>query len=91
MLKLGHYLGPNINIGLAVTVKSLKENGQVLNRSMYRPLTKDELLDKDGLDAWEQFMARVNERLGSQVLPREFEDIGLENPTILSVPGSDIE
>ena len=39
----------------------------------------DKLLDKNGSDAWEQFMARVYKKLGSQVLPRELEDIGLEN------------
>ena len=37
------------------------------------------LLDKDGSDAQKHFMARVYERLGSWVLPRELEDIVLEN------------
>ena len=39
----------------------------------------DKLLDKDGSDAQEQFMARVCEKMGFLVLPRELEDIGLEN------------
>ena len=65
MLKLDHYLGPSIDIGLAKMAKILIENGQVLNRSTHRPLTQDELLEKDGSDAQEQFMARVYERLGS--------------------------
>ena len=51
----------------------------MLHRSTYRPLTQDELLGKDGLDVKDQFMARVYEKLGSRVLPRELEDIGLEN------------
>ena len=51
----------------------------MLHRSTYRPLTPDELLDKDWSDAQEQFMARVYERLGSCVLPRELEDLGLGN------------
>ena len=38
-----------------------------------------QLLDRDGSDAQEQFMARVYDRLGSSVLPRELEDLGLEN------------
>ena len=42
-------------------------------------MTPDELLDKDGTDAQEMFMARVCERLGFQVLPRDLEDIGLNN------------
>ena len=50
----------------------------MLHRSTYRPLIFDEIADKDGLDVQDQFMARVYERLGSQVLPRELEDIGLE-------------
>ena len=51
----------------------------MLDRSTYQPLTPDELLDKDGSDAQEQFMARVYDRLGSHVLPRELEDLGLED------------
>ena len=79
MLKLGHYLGPSIDIGLAMTTKILMEDGQVLHRSTYRLLTPDKLLDKDGSDAWDQFMARGYEKFGPQVLLRVLEYIGLEN------------
>ena len=79
MLKLDHYLGPSIDIGPIIAAKILMENGQVLHRSTYRSLTPDEIADKDGSDAQEQFMARVYERLGSWVLPRELNNIGLEN------------
>ena len=48
VLKLGHYLGPSIDIGPAMTTKIFTENGQVLHRSTYRPLIPEELLDKDG-------------------------------------------
>ena len=75
MLKLGRYLGPSIDVGPAMTTKILTENGLVLHRSAYKPLTPDELPDKDGSDAQEQFMARVHKRLGSCVLPRELEDL----------------
>ena len=74
VLKLGHYLGPSIDIGPAMAAKILTEHGQVLHSSTYRPLTMDEISDKDGSDAWEQFMVRVYEKFGSQVLP-ELEDI----------------
>ena len=50
-LKLGCYLGPSIDVGPAMTAKILMKNGQVLHRSMYQPLTQDELLDNDGSDA----------------------------------------
>ena len=78
MLKLGHYLGPSIDISLAMMAKILTENRQVLHRS-----------DKDGSDAQEQFMGRVYERVGSWVLPRELEGIGLEN-TPLYDPYEDV-
>ena len=57
--------------------KILKEKQQVLCRSTYRPLTGDELLDKDGSDAKKQVMARVYELFGPQVLLNELEAIGL--------------
>ena len=50
VLKLGCYLGPSIDISSAMTEKILTEKGQVLHRSTYRPLTTDELTDKDGSD-----------------------------------------
>ena len=50
VLKLGHYLGLSIDVSPAMTAKILTENGHVLHRSTYRPLTPDELLDKDGPD-----------------------------------------
>ena len=79
VLKLIPYLGPSIDVGLAMIAKILTESGQVLRRSMYKPLTPIDLLGKDGSDAWEQFMARVYERLGSWDLPIELKDIGFEN------------
>ena len=78
VLKLGHYLGPKIDVSPAITTKILFESGQVFHRSTYRPLTPDELLDNDRTDAQEQFIARVCEKLVSWVLPRELEDIRLE-------------
>ena len=62
-----------------MTTKILTENGYVLHRSTYQPLTPDVLLDRDGPDAREHFMARVYDRLGSHVLPKELEDLGLED------------
>ena len=79
MLKLGCYPKPSINVGPAMMSKILSENGQVLHRSMCRLLIPDQLSDKDGTDAKEQFMARVYKWLGSQVLPRELEGIRLKN------------
>ena len=77
-MKLGCYLGTSIDVGPAMTAQILTENRQVLHRLTYRLLTQKELLDKDGSDAQEQCMARVSERLGTPILPRELEDIGLK-------------
>ena len=62
-----------------MTTKILTENGQVPHRSTYRPLTSDKIANKHGSGAQEHFMARVYEKLLSSVLPRELEDIRLEN------------
>ena len=46
---------------------------------MYLLLTPDELLDRGRSDAQDQVMSRVYDRLSSWVIPRELEDLGLEN------------
>ena len=45
-LKLGHYLGPSIDVCQAMTTMILTQNGQVLNRSTSRPLTPGDTSDK---------------------------------------------
>ena len=62
-----------------MTGKIHTDNGEVLCRSTYRPLTPAKLLNNDGSDAKEQFMAKVYETLESSDLPRELEGIALEN------------
>ena len=66
VLKLGCYLRLRIDVGLAMTTMILTENEQVLHRSTYQPLTPE-------------FMSKVYEKLGSHVLPRELEDLGLKD------------
>ena len=61
-----------------MTAKVLTQNRQMLNRSTYIPLTPDDITDKVTINAQEQFMVRVHKKLGSWVLPREMEDIGLD-------------
>ena len=48
VLKLGHCLGPSIDVGPAMTAKIPTENGQVIHWSTYMPLFPEELLDKTG-------------------------------------------
>ena len=48
VLKLGHYFLLSIDVGPVITAKILTQNEQVLHRLTYRPLTSDEIADKDG-------------------------------------------
>ena len=61
---LGRYLGPSFDIGPAMTAKLLKENGQYVHRSTYRPLTDDELKDPLEMKARELFDQKIVENLG---------------------------
>jgi hypothetical protein len=45
-LILGRYLGPAIDVGSAMTMKILEQNGQVVYRSTVRHLTSEELDDE---------------------------------------------
>ena len=61
VLKLGHYLGLSIDLDPAMAAKILTQNGQMLHRFMYRPLTPDVASDQEGSDDHKQFMAREHE------------------------------
>ena len=79
MIKLGHYLGPSIDVGSAMMAEILTQNGQLFHTSTYRLLTPAVISDQEGSDINNQFMTRVNKRLGFQVFPRDLEDIRLGN------------
>ena len=51
VLKLGHYLGPSIDVGPAMTANILTQNRKVLHRLTNRPSTPDEISDKNRSDA----------------------------------------
>ena len=57
--KLGRYLGPSIDVGLAMTAKIWKENGQILHKSTHQALTWDEW-DRDKCKDKCRFMESVN-------------------------------
>jgi hypothetical protein len=44
---LGQELGPEIDIGPAMSCKVLKDNGQVVIRSTVRSLTQDKIMSED--------------------------------------------
>lgn len=49
-LVLGWCLGPSIDVGPAMTAKILTKSGEVVHRSTYASLTKDEMDDPDKKD-----------------------------------------
>ena len=59
--------------------KILKLNVCVLHISTYRQLIPDEISDQEGSDVHDQFVVKVCERLGSQVLPTDLVNRGLED------------
>ena len=62
--KLDRYLGPSIDIGPAVRAKIIEENGQVLHRSMYPALTKEEWELEECKIECSSFMESLHQRLG---------------------------
>jgi hypothetical protein len=71
-LTLGRYLGPAINIGLALTAKILKQNGQYDCRSTLRHLTPEETLCMVQIAAWLHFDDMIVERIGPKSVPGDF-------------------
>ncbi len=60
-LRLGRYHGPAIDVGPAMTAKILQQNGEVVYRSTYCPLTVEEQADP----SVQQNMITFNESLTS--------------------------
>jgi hypothetical protein len=71
-LTLGRYLGPAIDIGLALTAKILKQNSQYVCRLTLRHLTLDETLCKIQTAARIHFDNMVAKRIGPKSVPGEF-------------------
>ena len=71
---LGKYLGPSFDIGPAMCAKFLKENGEVVHRSTYRPLTKDELESPKIKDDMTRFNQAINDRHGEGITYEDTKD-----------------
>jgi hypothetical protein len=78
---LGCYLGPSIDIGLALTAKRLKENGQVVHHSTYHALTEEEWQSKEERKARRVFDEAIERKLGPSVKPEDLDEDNLEMPT----------
>jgi hypothetical protein len=57
--RLGRWLGPAIDLGLAMTAKILKANGQVEYNSTHRSLNNAELDDPIQIGAHDAFMTQL--------------------------------
>ena len=69
---LGRYLGPSIDVGPALTAKSLKKNEQVDHSSTYRVLTPDEWESCAENAACDHFDMVVTSKLGASAIVDEF-------------------
>jgi hypothetical protein len=72
MLILGHYLGPAIDTGSALTPKILKSNGVFVCRSTLRHLTDEELDSPVHKDMRCKFDESIEHHLGPAALPQDF-------------------
>ncbi len=78
-LHLGRYLSPAIDVGPAMTAKILQQNGEVVYRSTYRPLTIEERADPSVQQSMITFNKTAEERLGDKLTCAKFVEIGIPN------------
>jgi hypothetical protein len=71
-LTLGRYLGPATDVGLALTAKILKQNGQYFCRSTLRHLTPEETLCTAQIAARLHFDNMITKRIGRKSVPGDF-------------------
>ena len=75
---LGRNLGPSIDIGPALMVKIIKENGQILHRSTYWAPTQKEWEWEECKAECSSFMESLHWKLGPCDKLRELVDLGVE-------------
>ncbi len=76
-LSLGRYLGPATNVGLALTAKILKSNGQVVYRSTLRHLTDLECCCPVHIADHKSFDDSIAEQLGPAAQDSDFPAVDL--------------
>ena len=77
--RLGRYLGLIINIGPAKMAKIIKENGQVLYRSIYQALTQDKWEQAQCKAEFSLFMEFLHQRLCPCAMVRDLIELGVED------------
>ena len=80
---LGRWLGPAIDIDLAMTSKVLKANGQVVYTSTYCALTDNEMANLEEIKVRQAFVTAVSIKLGGPISKHDLpsEDVDADTPT----------
>ena len=76
---LGRYLGPALNVGMEMTSKITKDNGEVVHSSTYDALTESEAQNSAHISRKETFDKNISVKLGPDVPPDDFPEINLED------------
>ncbi len=76
-LRLGKYLGPAIDVGPTMTAEILQQNGKVVYRSTYRPLTVEERADAAIQKSMIMFSETADNYLGKKLSRANFEEVGI--------------
>ena len=76
----GHWLGPSVGIGPAMTSKILKQTGQVLNLSTFHGLNKDEIADSGEQELQKDFNMAIEQCLGKPMSVKDLNSIGIDTP-----------
>ncbi len=76
-LVLGRYLGPATNVGLALTVKILKANGEVVYRSTYCALTDVEQANVAHVLRRVEFDLNIQDKFGPETTPDDFPNLNI--------------
>ena len=76
---LGCYLEPATDVGLALTAKILKANGEVVHQSMYRALTPEEVENATHVCQRIEFDVSIMDCYGPRSSPGDFPDLDIYN------------
>ena len=76
---LGRSLGPALDVGPAMCMKFLKENGEVVHRSTYRRLTEDEMNDPTLKEQMNRFDESISRRHGAGITYEDVDELGIRD------------
>jgi hypothetical protein len=74
---LGRYLGPAIDVGLALTPKILKANGEVVYQSTHRAIIDVEQANTAYVLRQVEFDPNIQDEFGAETTPDDFPDLDI--------------